>query len=247
MTLIYEHPLNEKMRVYLRLEHLFSQLTESSVLQLDYQHSAFFEALFSAIEILERNDIRGDLSKDLESTERQLVHWSQSPEIDDSLLSETLVKVIELQGTIAKLPRVCQQLKEDKFLMSLKQRFSIPGGSCAFDLPHLHFWLNQPLEQRDKDLQRWLSILSPLQQSLAILLTIIRSRGEFETISSDGGFYQGNAERVELLRIRYSPSIGAFPTVSGNKYRYAIRFMQLCDDQAKMAFEQTVQFDLASC
>ena len=53
-------------------------------------------------------------------------------------------------------------LKEDKLLSAIRQRFAIPGGACSFDLPNLHFWLQQPLEQRLAEIAQWLETLALL-------------------------------------------------------------------------------------
>jgi cell division protein ZapD len=36
-----------------------------------------------------------------------------------------------------------QELRENDWLMGIKQRTSIPGGLCEFDVPSYHFWLHQ--------------------------------------------------------------------------------------------------------
>ena len=60
--------------------------------------------------------------------------------------------------------------------------------------------------------------------------------------------YPGNGlDQHELLRIRYPVEAGVYPTVSGNKYRYAIRFMQLCDEAGRSNSDQSISFELACC
>ena len=72
---IYEHPLNEKLRTFMRVEHLFVQINGCKSFQHESQYSSFFGSLFALIDLLERNDIRAELGKDLERNEQSLVKW----------------------------------------------------------------------------------------------------------------------------------------------------------------------------
>ena len=69
--ILYEHPLNAKVRIYLRLEHLFNQLETPENLTEPSQWHTFFKTLFDLVEILEQVHVRGDLIKDLEKQKRK--------------------------------------------------------------------------------------------------------------------------------------------------------------------------------
>ncbi len=99
-AILYEHPLNERIRNYLKLEQLFVQAFDSLQYSLITSHSVFFNALFAIVDTLERNDIRGDLIKDLEKLEQNLVIWSQNPEIDNAILDDNLKKTISLASSL---------------------------------------------------------------------------------------------------------------------------------------------------
>ncbi len=48
-------------------------------------------------------------------------------------------------------PRIGQFLREDRPIALVRQRLSIPGGCCSFDLPTLHIWLRLvPQAYRDE-------------------------------------------------------------------------------------------------
>ena len=89
-SVLYEHPLNERIRNYLKLEQLFAQADSCSPDNISNNYHVFFNAIFAILGTLERNDIRGELIKDLERLEQHLVLWSQSPEINSSALEENL-------------------------------------------------------------------------------------------------------------------------------------------------------------
>ena len=73
--LVYEFPLNEKSRTYLRFNSLFEQLDANREVSQTAQALAFFKALFDFIELSERCDIRSDLMKDLEKQRQKIDAW----------------------------------------------------------------------------------------------------------------------------------------------------------------------------
>jgi len=246
---VYEFPLNEKVRIYLRLEQLFKQLDYAQNCSEDWQFISFFDCFFTLLDLLERLDIRTDILKDIETHNKNLQHWSKHPKIDQVALQQAIQKIVELKEKLRSSSKVGSGLKDDKFLSSIRQRFSIPGATCSFDLPNLHFWLKQPQEKVTSDISRWLNEFTLIHQAIDITLSFLRERGRFENITATNGFYQGVAdERNELIRIYCASNQNYYPTLSGNKYRYAIRFMFFAPDASgKVARDKHTEFKLASC
>jgi len=246
-AILYEHPLNERIRNYLKLEQLFSQAADSLQYNIITSHNVFFNALFAILDTLERNDIRGDLIKDLEKLEQNLVTWSQIPGVDSVVLEDNLKKTIQLISKMKVVSPQWLQLKADKFLIALKQRFAIQGGSSRFDLPQLQFWLNQPSAQVETQCRNWLALLAQISAALSLVLKFVRQRAEFEEIVTDSGFYQDNGEGLVLLRMKVADNFPFYPTVSGNRFRYSIRFMMPCDETGRKYAKQAMNFQLAKC
>jgi cell division protein ZapD len=246
-AILYEHPLNERVRNYLKLEQLFAQASDCLQYNIITSHSVFFNAFFAILDTLERNDIRGDLIKDLEKLEQNLVIWSQIPDVDSIALEDNLKRTVGLSSKIKVANPEWLQLKADKFLMSLKQRFAIQGGSSRFDLPQLQFWLNQARPEVEKQCRFWLSLLTQIDQALSLILKFVRQRAEFEEIETESGFYQDNGEGLILLRIKVPDNLPYYPTVSGNRFRYSIRFMMPCNETGRKYAKQAMTFQLAQC
>jgi cell division protein ZapD len=246
---VYEFPLNEKVRTYLRLEQLFKQLKQAKDYQQDWQFIGFFESLFTLLDLLERLDIRNDVLKDIESHEKNLVHWSQHPKIDSDALQAALQRILRLREQLKQAKKIGSNLKDDKFLSSIRQRFAIPGGTCSFDLPNLFYWLKQPLEFIQKDINQWMLEFTQISEAIDITLSFLREKGRFVDTEAANGFYQGVAEdKNELIRVYSTTDQGYYPVLSGNKYRYAIRFMWFDSTaQDNSSVDSTVSFKLASC
>ena len=246
---VFEFPLKEKVRNYLRVEQLLGQLKISAKSEHQQLQLVFFQQLFELLDLVERLDLRSDLSKDLEAHEKNLVYWSKHPKIDSTALEQALKTVLTLREKLKNDRRFGSALKEDKLLSAIRQRFAIPGGACSFDLPNLHFWLQQPLEKRHIEIAQWLETLALLDDAIAVSLSFIRERGQFINVTAENGFYQGAAEdKNELIRVRCRVDEGYYPTLSGNKYRYALRFMLFtANENGSSAMENHVQFQLAAC
>lgn len=246
---VFEFPLKEKVRNYLRIEQLLGQLKSTANSDNPSLQMVFFEQLFELLDLIERLDLRSDMSKDLEAHEKNLVYWSQHPKIDSNALEHALKTVITLKQKLRVDRRFGSELKDDKLLSAIRQRFSIPGGSCSFDLPNLHFWLQQPSSFRRTEINKWLATLTLLDDTVTVSLSFIRERGQFQPVIAENGFYQGAAEdKNELIRVRCLVDEGYYPTLSGNKYRYAIRFLWFAPtDSQSASIESNIQFTLAAC
>lgn len=246
-TVLYEHPLNERIRNYLKLEQLLFQVTDCLSCKINTSYNTFFTSLFAILDTLERNDIRGDLIKDLEKLEANMLAWAQLPDVDTDALKQNQQQAHNLISALKTPVPVWCQLKEHKLLASIKQRFAIQGGSSTFDLPQLQFWLNQDEQTVNQDIDYWLAQLDDFKQALALVLKFIRQRNNFELIETESGFYQDSGEGILLLRIRLDKNADYYPTVSGNKFRYSIRFMLPCEHQGRKYANTATKFELARC
>lgn len=246
---VYEFPLNEKVRNYLRIEQLLLQIKTSANGSGQTANIHFFEDLFTLLDLLERLDIRNDVIKDIDAHERNLVHWSQHPKINNDALQQTLQTIIRLRESLKTTKRIGSQLKEDSFVSSIRQRFAIPGGACSFDLPNLHFWMNLPEEKSQNMIDTWLDNLKVIDDATGLILSFLRQRGRFEKAIASKGFFPGLADDSgELVQVKLDVESGCYPTLSGNKYRYALRFMHFTHGlEPAKPIDTDLEFEIASC
>ncbi|MCX8642307.1 MULTISPECIES: cell division protein ZapD [unclassified Gilliamella] len=242
--IIFEHPLNEKMRTWLRVEFLLKQLDLHC--HFDQNNALlFFHALSELLEIIERNDVRSDLIKEIESQKQKLSSWLNIEGVDQELITELLNKFDHYLLKFNTAPRLGQALKDDRFITSIRQRLMIPGGCCSFDLPSFYLWLKQSAEKRDRQVQSWLQHLAILNESLSSCMQLIRQLGEFKLFTCANNFFQETNGDINLIRIRVSLDKNVYPQVSGHMSRYSIRFIPLeaCDNTST----DTIEFELACC
>jgi cell division protein ZapD len=174
-----------------------------------------------------------------------------NPNIATEVLQPILDKII---GTSARLrtisTRIGQPLKENEWLMSIKQRAVIPGGLCEFDLPSYHYWLESPAEERKQDLEKWLGHVTPIYDALAIILNIVRGSGKgVANIAVNGAYQQmlGNAKPAQMLQVKVDDVLNCYPEISANKYMLWIRFLQNSTTGKPAAITHSLNFHLTLC
>ena len=70
--ILFEHPLNEKMRTWLRIEFLTEQLNANLPIRDHASALHFFRNVGDLLDVFERGDIRTELLKELERQQRKL-------------------------------------------------------------------------------------------------------------------------------------------------------------------------------
>lgn len=242
---LFEHPLNEKMRTWLRIEFLIQQLATNLPIADHADALHFFRNAGDLLDVFERGEVRTELLKELERQQRKLQAWIEVPGVDQSRIDALRQQLKNAGSILISAPRMGQFLREDRLIALVRQRLSIPGGCCSFDLPTLHIWLHMPQAQRDVQVDAWIASLTPLNQALTLILDLIRNSAPFRKQTSLNGFYQDNGEDADLLRLQLPLDLQLYPQISGHKSRFAIRFMPLDSDLG--AVPERLDFELACC
>lgn len=75
--ILFEHPLNEKMRTWLRIEFLIQQLSQHLPINDHATALHFFRNVGDLLDVIERGDVRTELLKELERQQRKLQAWAE--------------------------------------------------------------------------------------------------------------------------------------------------------------------------
>ncbi|WED22349.1 cell division protein ZapD [Vibrio sp. JC009] len=240
----FEHPLNEKTRIYLRVEALLRQMHHSANFNDTQQYHQFFRSIFDLLEIFDQIQLKAELAKDLEKQRLAYRSWLNVEGVNQDKLQAVLDELDLAHKNLMGAERFGRTLKEDRFLSSIRQRFNLPGGTCCFDLPALHYWNHLPLEVRQRNASEWMKTLQPLSESLNLWLQLCRETGYFKPQIARNGFFQSDAEEANILRLNIPLNNGAYPMISGHKNRFAIKFMSF---ETGQACSQDLEFELAIC
>lgn len=250
-AIAFEQPLNERVRTFLRLEFLFGQHAHHRQDRSAYGLRARLQTLLDTLTVLSRSDLKKDILKELLEQHAHLTRLSQRPGVDQERLRQVLT---ELTVAINGLQHLATQfagsaLRDNEFLISVHNRSSIPGGTCAFDLPAYHFWLSQPYEQVKRDLDAWFADLAPFERAIGLHLQLLRGSTEVSAAIARGGVYVHAPQGpVQLLRVFVPHDAGAYPEISAGAHRFTIRFVSMRDvNRRSSQVHMDVPFRLQCC
>ncbi|HLS80488.1 MAG TPA: cell division protein ZapD [Steroidobacter sp.] len=249
---VYEQPLSERMRTFLRLDFLYQQTLYHEQREDSWSTRAAMSSLLEILAITARGDIRSEVLKELERQMTIMHEYQSRPGVDGSRLRAVLTNLATLRTELnAAGALFMQRLRDSEFLNSIKHRSSIPGGTCEFDLPDYRHWLDQPFEVRAAAFNDWMATIRPLCDAVSELLWLTRQTARPRTETAPGGSYQITFERetpCHLLRITLPAGAQLFPEISGSHHRCSIRFMAWTDVNARpMQTTEDVQFLLTVC
>lgn len=245
----YEFPLNEKIRTLLRLEDLYERAEYFSAKADPEEHHVALIALFEILDVAGRADLKSEIMQELERQKHHLESLRSNPSVSQEALRAVLGEIEKGTANLFLASgKTGQELRENDWLMSIRQRTGIPGGVCEFDLPSYHYWLNQDAEARRLDLRDWLAPFLPVGNGVRTILKLLRESGKTSQQFAQQGVYQQMlaGRLAQLIRIRLSREYECVPEISANKYALNVRFTSAIGTQRRTAAGD-VSFELTFC
>jgi cell division protein ZapD len=250
-VILYEYPFNERIRTYLRLEYLFQRLGELMTRTQALDHHFAIQTIFEVMEVASRSDMKSDVLKDIDRHRQLFNSYRGNPAISEDLLNEVMGQLNTCFTELNSLNgKTGQSLTENDWLMSIRSRISIPGGTCEFDLPAYHAWQHLPVAHRQADLQQWVLPLTPLADAIILLLKLLRDSGSAQKVVALAGQFQQNLPQgrtFQLLRLHMDASSGLIPEISGNRLMMSVRLMSQGEDGRLQPVQQDAAFELTLC
>ena len=249
--ILYEYPLHERIRTYLRLEHLFVRLHQLIRRTDDLDHHFALVTLFEIMDVAARADLKSDLLKDLDKQRHLLDAYRGNPAIAEAVLDKVISELDQCYGALNTQPgKAGQPLTENDWLMSIRSRIGIPGGTCEFDLPAYFAWQHKAGASRQADLRQWIGTLTALADAVQLLLKLLRDSGTPQKVIAIGGQFQQSLPQGRtflLVRLALAASLELIPEISGNRLMVSVRLMRQGDDNRSHPVTQDVAFELALC
>jgi cell division protein ZapD len=251
-VILYEYPFNERVRTYLRLEHLFARLGQLLERDEALDHHFVFVTMFEIIEVAARAELKSDVLKDLEKHKQHMIAYRGNPGIAPDVL-ESVITQIESAFTAVNTQagKAGAALNDNEWMTSVRSRIAIPAGTCEFDLPAYFHWQHHSPARRREDLMRWASSLWPLAQAINLLLKMLRDTGSAQKVMAVGGQFQQHLPQgrsFQLLRLRIDETLDLVPEISGNRLIVSVRLLRPSQDD-KMPATAAVDagFELTLC
>lgn len=250
-VIVYEQPLNELIRVCLRLEQLFDQIDH-----LLADHSALgtrntILAIINLLNLLDRPDLKAKLAKELSYHANLLTRLENTPEIDHKKLHNILQQLDELSRCfIQSSGKIGQNVREVELLNNLRLHLATPGGGCSFDIPVYHYWLQQPLEERTAAIKNWMEEFNNIRLAINLTLQLIRESTKAQTKTADKGFYQELLDpqiNLRLIRVAIPCNIAAYPEISFGRHFLGVRFLTPNINERPTQYTGNLDFSLSYC
>jgi cell division protein ZapD len=243
----YEYPLSERIRTLLRLEDLFERYAAYLDTPTPSSHQAALLCLFEITEVSSRADLKSDLLQELDRQKAVLAALRGHPDVQGGRLEDVLSLIEAVHLGLYRLPgKMGQHIREDEWLMAIKQRSVIPGGLCEFDLPGYHYWLHQSDALRTQQLLDWLAPFVLIRTAVNVILQLLRESGTAELQQASDGVFQKMLEGRNplLIRISLAEGLACVPEISANKYALNVRFIHAASGQPRVCTDEAVPFQL---
>ena len=249
--IIYELPLNERVRILMRLEGLFEEFDLHAGANSVWNSRAAIKILLALQSALNRPDIKTELIKEIDRLHNVLKKFEEMPNVDSTRLSCTREELAAMSKTLrAHSGQFGQELKQNELIVSVRQRETIPGGPSTFDIPCYGFWLNRPLPQRQKDLKNWIREFDLLREATTLILRIVRDSGTPSAETAANGTFQlimDQTQTYQLIRVLLPMDSEVCAEISGGRHRFGIRFVKPQTESRPVPATENIAFQLSCC
>lgn len=250
-NIIFEQPLNEYIRVCLRVEHLFERVEQNILGTSTGESRTALEAMLEILNVIDRPDLKTRITKALSQHAGVLAQLEQKPNVDHEKLQSILTELDQLVDSLYSLPdKIGQQLRTNSFLNTIRQHMANPGGACPFSTPAYYLWSQNSPEQRCQDLLAWFAAFEQLKAAVKLLLQLTRGSTTPEDLIAEQGFYQRSLDpklAYHLVRVIVPLELQVYPEISVGKHRLMVRFLELSINDKGVQRVGDIDFKLTCC
>lgn len=246
----YEQPLNERIRTFLRYEQLADQFAFFVKRQKPYDSHGALLTLIEMYNLVSRSDVKQDLLKHIKRQIDALELLAPQPNINTVKLNRILAEHKAFYDELHEVHgQIVDRLKNNDFFSGIRQRSTLPGGICNFDVPEYRHWLEQSFMQRKQILMDWFEPFQMVEKGISQSLKLIRQSVPFRQRLATKGFYYQSLDlgaSYQMIRIRVDRD--HFPECSAGKQRFSIRFLsQTSLETTPKQIDNDIEFKLACC
>ncbi|MGY0398808.1 MAG: cell division protein ZapD [Ostreibacterium sp.] len=227
----YEHPFGERVKLFLRLEIIFKQAISHKSARGQYETQMCLDALFALLNLTNRYELRSVMLRELDRINSTLLQLKHADDVNLGKVDDTLHGLGHCKSVLHSLDsKHIDRIRNIEFLNTIKLRNIHETGSYLFEIPELRYWLLQNSRHREKQIEQWLTDFMPFKETTDFLLNLIRNSAEREEVIAQNGIYIKTVDTKhtvhQLLQICMHEKHNVYPSVSGDGYRFVIRFMQ---------------------
>ncbi len=205
---IYEQPIDERIRKFLRFENIYMKINNH--MDIDSKHDAYSTLLnISDLFInLTRSEIKRDLISEIETHKVRYQEYIKFDGADKIKLNSIMEKQNAILKTLHDLEaNYLNVLKNDELLQTIIKHINT---SCA----DLDYWLSRDHDFRKNQINLWLELIKPIENSIFFCLDLLRKSSETIEITAKDGMYLFRMDiekKIRLLRVTMKTDNYFFP------------------------------------
>lgn len=249
--LVYEQPLNERMRTLLRLEFLLEAGMYHARGRSTCDSRAAIGYLLDLLATFSRIDVKSEMLKELDRLSVSLHTLQSNPQVDSGKLSDIVGKLEAISSRLHGIQgQIANALRTNEFLGSIRQRSVVSGASCSFDLPAYHHWLQRPAAERTEQLERWFEEFEVAHNAIRLILDLTREGATSTQETARAGFFQDALPpnmTCQMVRVGIARGLPYVAEISGSRHRFTVRFTEATLEGRSAQTKRDVEFELARC
>ena len=241
---IYEQPVDERIRKFLRFENIYMKINNH--MEIDSKYDAY-STLLNISELfinLTRSEIKRDLISEIETQKARYQEYIKLDGADKIKLNSIMEKQNAILKTLHDLEaNYLNILKSDELLQTIIKHINT---SCA----DLDYWLSRDHNFRKNQVNLWLELIKPIENSIFFCLDLLRKSSETVEITAKDGMYLFKMDiekKIRLLRVTMKTDNYFFPKISVGPQRATIAFMTIDDNNKIIRLNQDINFVLDFC
>ena len=195
---IYEQPVDERIRKFLRFENIYMKINNHK--DIDSKYDAY-SVLLNISELfinLTRSEIKRDLISEIETHKVRYQEYIKFDGADKIKLNSIMEKQNAILKTLHDLEaNYLNVLKRDELLQTIIKHINT---SCA----DLEYWLSRDHDFRKNQINLWLELIKPIENSIFFCLDLLRKSTETLEITAKDGMYlfkMDTEKKIRLLRV----------------------------------------------
>ena len=241
---IYEEPVDERIRKFLKLENYFLKLEYHKELDTPYDSYVSLYNLIAIYNTLSRVEVKSDLIREIDFHKQRYMEYIKFDSSDKIKLNSIMEKQNVILNNLYNLQsNYLNELNNDEFF-----QFCVKHHESAST--ELDYWLTRDHAIRLNQINLWLETVRPIENSVYFCLDILRKSSETKEVCADNGFYLvklNQEQKIRLLRITMQSDNYFFPRISLGPQRATISFMLLNEDNKYKQIKDNITFVLDLC
>tara|TARA_B100001063_G_scaffold120742_1_gene112732 strand:+ start:2238 stop:2999 length:762 start_codon:yes stop_codon:yes gene_type:complete len=241
---IYEEPVDERIRKFLKLENYFQKLQYHKELDTSYDSYVALYNLIMIYNTLSRVEVKSDLIREIDFHKQRYTEYIKIDTSDKIKLHSIMEKQNVILNNLYNLKsNYLGDLNNDEFFQFCVKHFE----SLTTELD---YWLTRDHVIRLNQINLWLESIRPIESSIYFCLDILRKSSETKEVCANNGFklIKLNQEmKIRLLRVTMQSDNYFFPRISLGPQRATISFMLLNEDNKYIQIKDNITFVLDLC